>query len=40
MRNEYNILAGKLEGKRPLGRPRVGKGKVVTVHFFKLSTTP
>jgi hypothetical protein len=22
MRNEYNILAGKPEGKRPLGRPR------------------
>jgi hypothetical protein len=22
MRNSYNILVGKLEGKRPLGRPR------------------
>jgi hypothetical protein len=22
MRNAYNILVGKLEGKRPLGRPR------------------
>jgi hypothetical protein len=22
MRNEYNILVGKPEGKRPLGRPR------------------
>jgi hypothetical protein len=22
MRNEYNILAGKPEGKRPYGRPR------------------
>jgi hypothetical protein len=22
MRNAYNVLVGKLEGKRPLGRPR------------------
>jgi hypothetical protein len=22
MRNAYNILVGKLEGKRPIGRPR------------------
>jgi hypothetical protein len=31
MRNEYNILVGKPEGKRPLGRSRHGWGNNVRV---------
>jgi hypothetical protein len=29
MRNAYNILVGKLEGKKPLGRPRCRWGIIL-----------
>jgi hypothetical protein len=31
VKNAYEVLVGKPEGKRPLGRPGKGKSKVVPV---------
>jgi hypothetical protein len=36
MRNAYNILVGKPEGKRPLGRPRRRKDVNIRIDVMEL----